>query len=58
MFFRFAKYLLHLPPWYRNSLDIAKLKVADPEVAITRWIAKHNIKIDGNSNDCSHILKQ
>ena len=58
IFRRFAKYLLRLPPWYRNSLSTAKFKVADPDITVARRIAKHNRKIDGMLNDWSYILKQ
>lgn len=58
MYFRFAKYLLRLPPWYRNSHVIENFKVADPDVAVARRIAKHNRKIHRNLHEWSHLLIQ
>ena len=45
LFFRFAKYLLRFPPWYRNSILIKKYHITDPHVAVENVIKRHNIKI-------------
>ena len=58
MFVHFAKYLLHMPPWHRSLLSLAKFKVADPEVSVTIRIVKHDRKMGDNLNDWSLILKQ
>ena len=48
LFFRFVKYLLRLPPWHRNSPIVKIYKIADPEIAISRVIGKHNRKVAGH----------
>ena len=45
LFFRFAKYLLRFPPWYRNSILIKKYHITNPHVAVENVIKRHNIKI-------------
>ena len=45
LFFRFAKYLLRFPPWYKNSILIKKYHITDPHVAVENFIKRHNIKI-------------
>jgi hypothetical protein len=48
LFFRFVKYLLRLPPWHRNSSIVKIYKIANPEIAISQVIGKHNRKVAGH----------
>ena len=56
LFFRFAKYLLRFPPWYRNSILIKKYHITDPHFAVENVIKRHNIKIV--DHDCYNLLLQ
>jgi len=56
IFFRFAKYLLHLPPWQSNSKIVLQFNIADPNIAVARVIAKHNKKVNVTAHEWYSVL--
>lgn len=56
IFFKYAKYLLRLPPWTRNTYLINRYKLADPTLIIENQISRFNSKI-GN-HPWHSLLKQ
>ena len=44
LFFRFAKYLLKLPPWTKNSFLIRRYNLADPNLAVETLISRQKTK--------------
>ena len=51
LFFRFAKYLLRVAPWYSNLQIVVKLKVANPEISVAIRTEKHNCKVELRRNE-------
>ena len=58
LFFRFAKYLPRLPPWQTNTKIIPQFKIADPNIAVTRVIDKHNKKVNMTALGCYSVSFQ
>ena len=46
IFFRFAKYLLHLPPWTRNRKIIHLYKLSDPNISINKSLSRFQSKFN------------
>ena len=55
-FFKYAKFLLRLPPWTRNSHLVKNFKIADPTAAIIEQIKRYNEKV--SSHPWYRLLRQ